>query len=868
MFEGFKKLAAKVNTATIDGDASARLQREGDLKNLNSEEETLKRELNEVKSKIELYKNADDYYDVISGEKIKEIAGKLMNAPENLDEDDEKFLKKHRKVIEANTIHEKDKKIMNSVYNNESAGIAGGLDDNEALKNYIKNKESNFSFSIGTPEFVKSGIKKSREWWNKTKGAIKVLGYNTKESVLNKSAKGYLWAQEKMLVTPKESRKEMEARLKQEFQEKVQSQIDQKMAGEWKGASESERAEKARMLYIAERNAFERERKNRYTTGEKISEDLKKALDGTQRWWDDLDKTKSGKLTKTIISSTMIGASAIGGAWLSGRIEGGFSLVSRLVNKVGYATVLNSALSSNRMKNIFSALSPKDQKNLKWLRYTAPVAGVAAAGIAANGIPIAIIGATGYGVKKLLNYYLEKREKGIVEKKLEFEKILKSEDFKDDYDRNKMIENFDEFSNAYKEIENQERTSYWAKGLTNWGTATGTGLATLIAMSPDVAHAHDKTAHHDTKPITDPNKAMQNPAPATPVDQHPNTPEQTGFKANVPANIHSVEIHKNDGGISQVLHKMENRPDWFEKVLGKDTPQNWAKLMKKIGTFNTEDPTGKDSLVIHDGDKIGLSDNKEITLERGGQTYILGKVDDHGHLEEGDWMDKMQDEKFVDTGKYSGEISSATKSVDVNQNNGPTIIDDNDMPPETITDKAPDAGPTITDDTEKIDPNKIVEPEKITEAGAGDHKSDETPTPTTKTPDAPIEKLVIDPNPYKLGPAQLDYLNNVFNKGFVGHVFKNAEALKWWDEISHTKSATDFLNLDQKIVTDHAQKKLLRVLHSINKVTGLEPMHSTVLQQEIPNETVKQYIMRGLQYAYIKGVNLDDINIEGRPITI
>lgn len=887
MFERFKTTIAKIKTATVDGDASAHLQRKKDSENLGKEENELKNELQDIESKVSLYKNAEDYYDVISGEKIKEIADKLMNSPENLNEDDQEFLKKHRKVIEANVIHEEEKKIMNSVYNNENAGIASGLDDNDALLNYVRNKESNFSFNIKTPEWVKNSFGKTRDW----------LKNNTKKVgslVMEKMGKLKNWGSEKI-----EDTKFLfsSAKIEEFDTRKIAENIKTKTLREEiaRGGNFGPNHEIEKRQFVLEQ--FLKEKENYLNQKKLILDEHKikkleklgklgdfiklceKGKENTREFWKNLDNSKIGRLSKVALSSGIMSASVgltgAGLGWIPGTRIG-----SRMATNMLIATGVNMAFSSNRPEQIKNDVNNQKAKNflnknltvksLKTLGYGASLT----AGFLSGGFPLGLaslgIGVGSEYLRKKINEYIQKKSKEIEDKqdKNKLTHKIAFENIKDNFDVEKLSENLSWVNSEIENAQKMAKNLSIFKTVSQKGLTYGTGLATMFAFSTESANAQNQqnqTEHNDQNNDTKTEEVKQNQAPNLTKSEAPtvNTPENTTQtpapevvdpntnptptptpETKVPE-VNLVEVKPNDGGLSQVLQKMENRPDWFEKVLGKDTPENWAKLMKKMGTFNPEDPTGKDSFTIHPGDKIGLTDNKEVIFERGGQSFLLAKVDEHGHLEEGDWMDKMQDEKFMDTGKYSGEISNASSASNTNEG----------------------GDSTTSNDDEKIDPNNIVEPKRIHEAPLEDPKSNETPAPATETPDARIEKLVIEENPYKLGPAQLEYIDNVYKEGFMEHVFKNEESIKWWDEISNTKSAKDFLNLDREIITDKAQEKLFRVLTSIHKITGLEPMHATVLQPEIPNETIKQYIMRGLQHAYMHN-NLNDVNIEGRPITI
>ncbi len=640
--------------------------------------------------------------------------------------------------------------------------------------------------------------------------------------------------QEENKKPKKESSKEREARLTQKFIEKVQNQIDAKMVGEWAGASENERAEKARALYMSEKEVFDKEKVERAGI-------FTKSLHATENWWKNLENKKGGAFWKTAISSSMVGIGIIGGGIATGRLEASAGNIAwRLVSKVGLATALNSVLASNRMKTIISSLKPKDQEDIKYMKYVISGTGILASAAMGGGL-VAGIAAGGYGVRKFLNYINEYKAKKLIKKKLENEKNLKSEDFKDGYDRNKMMENLALFDKEYSKISSKEKLNSLLKTALNYATSAGAGIATLYVMSPEIAHAENNNNHSDTK-LEDNIQEQHAPTKSDstnidqktaidssqikPIDQNTTAPITTP-EPKTPE-IEFIKVDKGDG-VTQTLKRLvdeDKAPKWVTEELGKNPKaEDYAKFAEKFGMLHPKD--FEDSIKVAQGDSFGFDDKGNFMWKHGGDNFTVVKVDEHGHHEEGDWMDKMQDEGFKHSLKHDDG------HVEEFQGGGPSPAGPEDV-----------SGPSAD---KPINPNKIVEPEPIGSGGpSGESNPDNTIGPSN-SPEVNIEPTNI--NPYGLSTEQLDYVSEVY-KSYVNKIFPSDESLKYWSGIQNN-SALDLIQVKVDVVATES-RGLYRLAQTIFHQIGLEPKHPTLANPLEEKETIKNYIIRGMQYASSK----------------
>ena len=647
--------------------------------------------------------------------------------------------------------------------------------------------------------------------------------------------------QEENKKPKKESSKEREARLTQEFIEKVQNQIDAKMTGEWKGASENERAEKARALYVSEKQIFDKEKIERAGI-------FTKSLHATENWWKNLENKKGGVFWKTAISSSMVGTGIVLGGIATGSLEANVGKIAwRLGSRIGLATGLNSMLASNRMKTIISGLKPKDQADIKKMKYVLAGTGIAVSGIM-GGWVVAGIAAGGYGVRQILNKIDQYGVKKIAEQKMETEKILKSADFKDGYDRNKMIENISIFNDAYNKLEKTIRLENRYSAATKYILSTGIGLATLTAMTPSVAHAENDHSHVGNK-LED--KIQEQPAStksdSTNIDQKTaidssqiksidqnTTAPITNPEPKTPE-IEFTEVKEGDG-VTQTLKRLVDEdkvPKWVMDELGKNPKaDDYAKFAEKFGMLHAED--FEDSIRVSKGDSFGFDEKENFVWKHGDQNYTVIEIDKNGDAEEGDWMDKMQDEKFIHS--QSNHINSVENSnQDLNAEN-----------PET-GDKSVNTGGEGNPSEEKIDPNKIVEPEPLDNKNAPIENIPENTTGPTVPPETNIEPTNM--NPYSLPQEQLDYVNDIY-KNYLERMFPNNESLKYWSGIQNN-SALDLIQVKIDVVATES-RGLYRLAQTIFHQTGLEPKHPTLANPLEEKETIKNYIIRGMQYAASK----------------
>src|SRR3990167_7471176 len=82
---------------------------------------------------------------------------------------------------------------------------------------------------------------------------------------------------------------------------------------------------------------------------------LKNAFAKTEKWWEGLDKTRSGKMTKVVLGTVFISSATLLAGAGFGIAPPPLGITKRLLTRVGMATGLNMALTSNLSEKFLSA---------------------------------------------------------------------------------------------------------------------------------------------------------------------------------------------------------------------------------------------------------------------------------------------------------------------------------------------------------------------------------------------------------------------------------------------------------------------------------------------------------------------------------
>lgn len=215
---------------------------------------------------------------------------------------------------------------------------------------------------------------------------------------------------------------------------------------------------------------------------------IRKALNATENWWLGLDN-QGNKIEQSIGSraSKVALATAITsiGAFMT-------SDVSRLITRVGVATgvstIINTALASNKVKEILSGFNSntnqEDKKLVQKIFNAKNIIGGLSVGtvLAISGPLMAIVAGGGIVSRELVNYYFDKKIPKSQEeiKKLE-EGIVKPENSTDNFDINKLLENLNDIEKQKKALADSVRWNSRLKSILNTGVTAGVGFASYEA---------------------------------------------------------------------------------------------------------------------------------------------------------------------------------------------------------------------------------------------------------------------------------------------------------------------------------------------------------------------------------------------------
>lgn len=431
----------------------------------------------------------------------------------------------------------------------------------------------------------------------------------------------------------------------------------------------------------------------------KFTDGILKFSDGYDKWGVE-QKNKKGEIikkgnwfkraTKGLINTALISGITLSlhkGATVS-------AITQRMLVGLGVSELIGAVSKKTSSKVIVVLVGAGVMAGITMATGGTAVAALLAGGTSLGGAAI------GQGVKKILNFVPELAAK----QGKESLDSLKDKNF----DISNLESSVAKLEKEYREILTEQKRARILSLLAKTTNAAITPL--LITVSGDILNNNLPENTEDIDKSEETEKERTNVSPRTFVkndtlidnDATPEVPTETqsntieedkenprnGSEDNVSESdfTSSKTVKEGDGGVSQTLKNIYDQkhsetlqggypavPQWFKDELGPNpTTEDWATFVKKIGAY---DPEAKlDSLVIRPGDTIGFDNNDNLILRRDGENFILAKPDESGGFVKGDWEEKMQNEKFMDTDKYPN-TGSTIERIDSDEITEPGSIE-------------------------------------------------------------------------------------------------------------------------------------------------------------------------------------------------
>lgn len=572
---------------------------------------------------------------------------------------------------------------------------------------------------------------------------------------------------------------------------------------------------------------------------------FEKFLNKGREYWKELDNSRLGKLSKVAVGSAVIGGTALIGSALIGTIPTG-EISRRMFNRIVVSTGLNAMMTSKLTRKGLDALG-MDQAGEKFKKYAkiVGVGGGLAASLLLGGPLAAAVGLSGFLAKEGLNKYFDEKIKKINNSIQNFK--IESKNFDDGFDINKLAEEMNVFEKERSKMEKTLKRLSWGKNVLNNGLTIGVSMATIKAFdtSPDENKVEDTTSSE---------KSLEQDSPSK-----KGFAEAIGKAHDAMKESENFEVVEKGQGVTQVLKEINekgNAPEWFHKMLGENPKAiDFAHFAESIGVYNPDDI--KDSLVITENDKIGFDNAGNLIMERGGVEYILAKADDMGGFTEGDWQEKMQGERFMDTDqKHLDEKVVESKT--------PTHMLPDDNSPEYTEDPKPyfeDANTNTQDNQDNIedrDPKGLFKNENI-DSKLGDNNGIEInggyPTEGSYDPENRYWNTNTEDNTNttetELSNSELNKIERVYEKN-IDKMFPDNHKHHEWDNLQNV-SAEKIMSLKTGVV----YQPIIEHFRDLKEITGLDPIGESISHKA---ETVPEYMERAYQEAYRLG-KLDEIKI-------
>src|SRR3989344_7767836 len=398
----------------------------------------------------------------------------------------------------------------------------------------------------------------------------------------------------------------------------------------------------------------------------------KKALAKTLKGWENLDKTKGGRITKGVASAAFIGGSIFAGSMFLGNIPVE-SASKKLLWRIGLATGINTLMASKLSKKPFSEQKKKALK-------IALMTGGLGFSFLTGGTAVVAIGAGGIAFKNLFNYITARKIKNIEEKLKKSPEKIKSEHFKDDYDSERFAGKIDE---VMREREKLIKSLKWWKGvrgILNGATSITTGFFTAEAFDKQIEAGtanDDSCLRKDAENLLEkPKSWIENMWDKRPewlksdsgakdnsatventVENNDTGTKETGTKVENTAventaKVISITFDKGEGGIQGIVDLKEQIREAYPDL--SKAPENIQEFVRgndtqqaiDFGFFDPNDPSGKESAGIMSGSTLRFDDDKIIFHDARtdtDQTEYKGKMFDSGHSAEADNIETPND---------------------------------------------------------------------------------------------------------------------------------------------------------------------------------------------------------------------------------
>ncbi len=246
---------------------------------------------------------------------------------------------------------------------------------------------------------------------------------------------------------------------------------------EGRDLTDEEKIKITQEVFLQEKEIFDKnqsEKAGRFT----------KALNATENWWLGIDN-KGNKLEQKVLSRSAKVALATAitsvGAIMTNDVS---RLVTRVSFATGVSTIINTALASNKVKEILSGFSTnknaEEDKKLAQKIFNAKNAiGALSVGtvFVLSGPIMALVAGGGVVCRELVNYYFDKNIPKLQEEIKELEKGITKSENDDDFDINKLLEKLNDIEKQKKELANTVRWDHRYKSILNTTLTAGIGFA-------------------------------------------------------------------------------------------------------------------------------------------------------------------------------------------------------------------------------------------------------------------------------------------------------------------------------------------------------------------------------------------------------
>lgn len=624
MFENFKKRRAIEELKKTQKQLS-------DLKNGEGKElEEMKKNIDEIRSKIELQqtkeessetkkeeetfspeeteeikKSAQDFESTVADQENlaeqynvswvnkenKVTSGITENVPEQKTEPENKTAQteKEKELAVLNDLYKYNLELGKQRYNNEEELRQDREEkkewyNEERAKIIEKYNKSLENMKNGTPnlEEQKQETEKGTERKMETENELEKTDYMAVD--INGRPQAVPIPKENIKTTEKEPLlDEKETAIERKFDvQKVSEEINQKITEieKQKGTllTPEEKQNMALEMFLKTKENFQKETIENHGW-------LKRHLEKSQEWWKNLDDSRWGKVTKVAMSTAFLGSTTL----LSGSVLGiapSGSFVNKLASRIGIATGLNMAITSNLTGKFLSAFkkeggSEGEEGKFKKLINKVGIGNIASIGgigtsFILSGGTVALVGAGGFVARKAFNAYFDKKIKEAEEYKQDSSKYLQNFDINT---LEKGLSSFEsQYSQATKEIEKYKR---W-RGVLNGAATIGVGLGTMAVM------------HHN-------------------IDEKINETKSTNFKGTQEEWMKKIIPEKNIGAADKLTHEFDKfktplnsegievkvsgpneqtAQEWMEQTLPKKNVDAVSKLTEEFKGF--EGPSGSE----------------------------------------------------------------------------------------------------------------------------------------------------------------------------------------------------------------------------------------------------------------------------------